>query len=172
MKAISNRLVGLKLKWKLTTTLTRGTANNGLHDLSDSVGKWCNLLSARLRRLAAAGFIRDPVHLPKVRFLLRVGASTDSSSLDLDSMNVVRQERPSFQEEFMVVSTAVTASCQPLEAIQIQLTLEGGNLGELEVVGEQLDEFLGLVDHNASSVRLPRYNVFMTVRLCILKHLV
>lgn len=72
----------------------------------------------------------------------------------------------------MVVSTAVAASCQALEAVKIELTLEGGDLGELEVVRKQLDKFLGLVDHNASSVRLPRYNVFMTFRLCILKHFV
>lgn len=155
-------LVGLE--WKLLT-------HAGTDRLNDSVGKRGNLLSARLRRFAAV-VIRDPVHLPKAGFLLRVGASADSSSLDLDAMDVVRQKHPSLEEEFMVVSTAVTASCQTGETIEIQLTLEGGDLGELEVVGKQCNEFLRLVHHKASSVRLPRYDVFMTVNLCILKHFV
>lgn len=90
MKARSNMLLGLK--WKLI--LTHGTAIDRFNFLSDrsvSLGKRGNtLLGARLRRLSAAGVIRDPAHLPKVGFLLRVGASTNYSSLDLDAMNVVR----------------------------------------------------------------------------------
>jgi hypothetical protein len=59
-----------------------------------------------------------------------------------------------------------------LKPVQVELTLKGRQLGQLEVMRQQFHELLGLVDDEAPSVGLPRDDVFVSVRDHLLKHVV
>lgn len=52
------------------------------------------------------------------------------------------------------------------------LSLKGSQLGEFEILWKQLDEFFGLVYHEATSMRLPRHNKFVPVFCYFVKHVV
>lgn len=70
----------------------------------------------------------DPRHGPKVRFLLRIGASSNSSSLDLDAMDVAHQKRLAQKKHFVVVAALVVAMSETHKSIEVELPLEGSNL--------------------------------------------
>jgi len=84
----------------------------------------------------------------------------------------VGQEDLSAKEEFVVVAASVLSSSKTLEPVQVQLTLERSELTQFEVSGKELDKFLGLVNDEASSMRLPGNDVRETIGLNSLQHLV
>jgi hypothetical protein len=83
----------------------------------------------------------------------------------------VSQEDLALKEEFVVVTTSVAPASQSLKAIQVQLTLETGELGELEVLRKQFHKLLWLVDHKAASMGLPRYDMIVAICLHIFQHI-
>lgn len=109
------------------------------------------LLLQLLRRIVR----RNPRHGPELRLLFRIGPCTNFSSLDLAALNAVSQKYPVVKKELMVVTASVFSTSQPLESVEIQLALEGGELGDLEVLGKHSNEFLGLSENKTSPVRLP-----------------
>jgi hypothetical protein len=52
------------------------------------------------------------------------------------------------------------------------LALERAHLGKVEVDRQKLFEFLGLADHKAASMRLPRNNICVAIQRQLLQHLV
>jgi hypothetical protein len=102
----------------------------------------------------------------------RVGAGTDTGSLDLGPLDLVGQGGTSPKEVFVVIAVLVTSTSESLEAIEVELSLEGTHLGELEVSGEQLLEFLGLADDKAAAVRLPADHIAVAISFHFVKHLV
>ena len=60
------------------------------------------------------------------------------------------------KEEFVVVAALIDTTSEAVESIEIELALKAGHLGLLEVLGhDMVDEFLRLVNNEASSVWLP-----------------
>lgn len=56
----------------------------------------------------------------------------------------------------MVVAALIDTTSEAVESIQIELALKARHLGLLEVLRhDMIDEFLGLVNNEASSVWLP-----------------
>ena len=94
-----------------------------------------------------------------MRFLGGVGLGTDAGPLDFDSLHTLDEVWSPTKKEFVVVAILVDSYCQPLEAIEIELSLEARDLGELEVVGKHLRESIWVVNEEASSMRLPGYDV-------------
>jgi len=73
----------------------------------------------------------------------------------------------------VVIATLIKSRSQAVEPVEVQLTLEAGHLGLLEILGHDvIDEFLGLVNHEAASVRLPRDDVSKAVGFNAVEHLV
>jgi len=66
----------------------------------------------------------------------------------------------------------VSSTRQSLKAIEIQLTLEGCHFGELEINGQEFLEFLGLSYDKATTVRLPRNDITMTIGFHFVQHFV
>ena len=73
----------------------------------------------------------------------------------------------------MVISTLIGACRKSLESIQIQLSLEGRVLGLMEEFRHDvLDEFFGFVYEEASTMRLPRNDVCLSIFFDDIKHFV
>lgn len=72
----------------------------------------------------------------------------------------MRQKDLATQEQFMVVSSLILSLGEALKAIQVELALKGGNLGNFEILFQDGHKLLGIVDHKASSVGLPRDDMF------------
>ena len=95
----------------------------------------------------------NPIHGPKVGFLIGIGPRTDASTLDLDALNVVRQKDSAFEEEFMVIPTSVSATRQPLKAVEIQLAFERAESALAKVQRDNLfEELVWLVNRKGSAV--------------------
>ena len=63
--------------------------------------------------------------------------------------------------------------CESDEAVQVELSLEGGQLGMLEVHGKYFRyELLGFVDEEGTAMRLPRNNVGVSLRFRVFHHFV
>ena len=66
----------------------------------------------------------------------------------------------------MVVSSTVRALGEALEAVEVELALEAGELGLLEVLGHDvIDKLLGLVHDKGTTVWLPGNDTGQTIRL-------
>mmetsp|Transcript_21176 Transcript_21176/g.44266 ORF Transcript_21176/g.44266 Transcript_21176/m.44266 type:complete len:206 (-) Transcript_21176:138-755(-) len=74
----------------------------------------------------------------------------------------------------MVVGTLVQSLCNALKAIQVELTLEGGQFGNLaKIVTRQqvtAGEFLGLMNDEAATMRLPGNNVTKAIGFDTIQH--
>jgi len=118
------------------------------------------------------GIGSDPSHLPKVGLGGGVRSCANSSSLNLGPLDLVGQSWLATKEVLMVVAVLVSSTSEALEAIQVQLPLEGTHLAELEISGEELFEFLGLANDKASSMGLPRDHVAVSIGFHFVQHLV
>jgi len=71
-------------------------------------------------------------------------------------------DRPRVEKQpcyLMVVASTVCASRETIEPIQVELSLEGCDFGELEEAREKFLEVARFVDDEASAVRLPAHDV-------------
>lgn len=72
----------------------------------------------------------------------------------------------------MIISAFVFAVAEPRESIKIQLALERGILGLIEVVRHDfIDKLLGFVDHESSSMRLPANHRVVTLSIHFIEHI-
>jgi hypothetical protein len=93
----------------------------------DQIARYANFSSPSRVTLVA---VREPV---EVWFGGRRRSQLAADSLDADTSHALQKVWSSTQEELVVISVAVVASSQPAEAIEIDLTLEGGQLSLTEV---------------------------------------
>jgi len=77
------------------------------------------------------------LHVVKVRLQLHLVVRLVSRSLNLLPPHPPTQLLPIPQKELVVVPPRVRASREPLEPVEIQLSLEGRDFGVLEVVGHR-----------------------------------
>ena len=97
----------------------------------------------------------------------------NTSPLDLYPGHGIGQLRPSSEKVGVVISVAVGTLGDSLEAVQVELPLEGWILGLLEVLRhDQVDEVLLVVHDEAAAVGLPRCDVLHPIRTVPLEHLV
>jgi hypothetical protein len=85
------------------------------------------------------------LHFVKVGLNGRRGPALDSVSLDPRSQHDLGQIITSSKEELVVVATAITGGSQAQKAIEVQLALEGGQLGLTKVSADKNNRKLVLV---------------------------
>jgi len=68
-------------------------------------------------------------HLVKVRFTLWGSSLSRAGSLELVTLNTIGKTRLAPEKEFMIVASLVGTGCEPLKAINVQLSLKGRILG-------------------------------------------
>ena len=108
----------------------------------------------------------DGLHAVEVRFGLGIAGPLETGALDAGAGDVLGEEGHAAEKVLVVVTAVVAASGQPLEAVQVELPLEAGDLGLLEVVRhDRGDELLGLVDGKGPAVGEPRDDVGVAVPL-------
>lgn len=107
----------------------------------------------------------------EVGLLVGSGWSPNTSALDLHPDHAVGQFGMSSKEVGVVISIAVRSLGDALEAIQVQLPLEGWVLGLSKILWhDQVDKFLLLVNDKASTMWLPRGNVLQPIGGVALEH--
>lgn len=94
-------------------------------------------------------------------------------ALDLGPLDVLGEEGTALEEELVVVGAGVRSTGKPLEAVQIQLTLEAGEFALVEILGhDEVGELLRLVDEEGSAVGLPAHDVGEALSLDAAEHVV
>ena len=125
----------------------------------------CLHLSLHLLALVDTAQTHGP-HAVKVRLGLGIARPLEAGALDAGAGDVLGKEGHAAEEVLVVVPAVVPAAGQPLEAVQVELPLEAGDLGLLEVVRhDRGDEVLGLVDGKGPAVGEPRDDVGVAVPL-------
>lgn len=75
-------------------------------------------------------------------------------------------------EGHVEIGSLVGPVAQSRKAIEVELSLERGVLGLIEVVVHDLvNELLGLVNHEGSAVGLPGHNTMLAVLVPIIEHI-
>lgn len=109
-----------------------------------------------LQRAVISPLTQATYHSIKVWFLFRTASGLEFGSLHLGADHSLAEEGLTAKEELVVVPAAVITGCQPVEAVEIQLPLEAGQLRLAEVVWhDMVHKLLRLVNHKASSMGLP-----------------
>ena len=122
----------------------------------------CLHLSLNLHLLALV----DTAQTRKFRLGLGIARPLEAGALDAGAGDALGKEGHAAEEVLVVVPAVVPAAGQPLEAVQVELPLEAGDLGLLEVVRhDRGDEVLGLVDGKGPAVGEPRDDVGVAVPL-------
>ena len=88
--------------------------------------------NARTRRVHGLSRGVHPWHLPEVRLLVGIGLGADTGAFDLDALNVLGETHLSSEKQLVVVAALVGTSSETIETVEVQLALEGGNLGQDE----------------------------------------
>ena len=97
----------------------------------------------------------------------------NTSTLDLYPGHGIGQLRPSSEKVGVVISIAIGTLGYSLEAVQVELPLEGRILGLLKVLRhDQVDKVLLVVHDEATAVGLPRCDVLHPICTVPLEHLV
>mmetsp|Transcript_5003 Transcript_5003/g.14562 ORF Transcript_5003/g.14562 Transcript_5003/m.14562 type:complete len:227 (+) Transcript_5003:1105-1785(+) len=95
-------------------------------------------------------------HLVEVWLGLRIGRLLVAGPLDLLPLHSHAELRTPAKEELMVVRACIRTLRESTEAVQVELPLEGRELGLSEVLGHDvLSEVLGLADQEGPAVRQP-----------------
>ena len=169
---------------------TLGSLGSGIQDVLFVTGRF--LVSSRLDTLLlwmvplwTGGHGRSrvvtgthPFHGPKVGFLIGVGFAPNSGPLDLDALNLVGQIGFAPQKAFVVIAALVQALRNAFKAVEVQLSLKTGNLGQFGKVPGQEDLLKGLwiVNGKAATVGLPRNHVtvflFSSMAINLIQHFV
>ena len=112
-------------------------------------------------------------HGIKVGLLIRAACCLELGALDFGSHHALTEELLPAKEEFMIVSTSIRTPRNAIEAVKIELPLKARELALTEVVRHDMFcELLWLVDHKASTMRLPSNNVSQAISLDLIKHAV
>mmetsp|Transcript_896 Transcript_896/g.1418 ORF Transcript_896/g.1418 Transcript_896/m.1418 type:complete len:217 (+) Transcript_896:600-1250(+) len=82
------------------------------------------------------------------------------------------QKDTSLQKQLMIITSTIASSSQSLKAIQVQLTLKGGQFGQFEILRQKLDELFGFVNHKAAAMGLPRDDVLVSIGAHRIQHIV
>jgi len=106
----------------------------------------------------------DEGHRVEVGLRFGVACCLDAGSLDPRSDHALAKEWTSSQEELVVVSSPVVSRGETGEAIEIELSLEGGQFALSKIDRHNVAyKHLWLVYNKAASVGLPRDNVSLSV---------
>jgi hypothetical protein len=86
-------------------------------------------------------------------------------------MDVVGKANLAFQEKLMIVTSLIQTTGEAIESVEIELPLKACHLGLLEVLGhDMINKLLCLVNNEASSMRLPRNHVTISIGLDHVQH--
>lgn len=119
------------------------------------------------------GCLVEAGHGVEVGLGVGIRRGTGAVALDLGPLDVLSEEGAALEEELVVVGAGVRSTGEPLEAVQIQLTLEAGEFALVEKLGHNdVGEFLRLVDDEGPAVGLPAHDVGETLSLDAAEHVV
>lgn len=125
------------------------------------------------RGKAAGVVVCEPRELTEeVRFLVRIGSCSHTCALDFAARDFRDQVRSSTEKALMVVGSTIRAPCESSPSIEIELTLETGDLVLFEVTREDIGKLVGLVHNKGTPMRLPAHNVREAVLLYTEEHVV
>mmetsp|Transcript_25598 Transcript_25598/g.55999 ORF Transcript_25598/g.55999 Transcript_25598/m.55999 type:complete len:202 (+) Transcript_25598:514-1119(+) len=107
----------------------------------------------------------------EIGLLVRPGCPSDPGTLNLDPHHGTGELRHTTEEEIVMISVLIFSLRDAAEAVQVELSLEGWEFTLLEVDGHDvLDEVLWTMNDEATTVWLPRNDIFKPFVFRIVKH--
>jgi len=117
------------------------------------------------------GYRAHEGHGVEIGLVVRRAGGADLGPLDLPPNHPLGEQRPSPEEELVVVGPRIPAVSNALEVVEVELSTEGGELGLLEELAHDLLlELARAVNHEGAAMRQPGDNVLLSELLGNLEH--